>query len=32
VKTKRIGVDYAGKWKNNPWRFYIKENKYVSAK
>jgi DNA-3-methyladenine glycosylase len=32
VKAKRIGVDYAGKSKNNPWRFYIKENKYVSAK
>src|SRR3989344_1946621 len=22
-KGKRIGVDYAGKWKDRPWRFYI---------
>ena len=22
-KSKRIGVDYAGKWKNKLWRFYI---------
>lgn len=21
---KRIGVDYAGKWKDKPWRFWIK--------
>lgn len=32
VETKRVGVDYAGEWKNNPWRFYIKGNRYVSAK
>lgn len=30
VKAKRIGVDYAGEWKNKPFRFYIKENKFVS--
>ena len=29
-KAKRIGVDYAGKWKNKPLRFYIKGNKFVS--
>mgnify|MGYP001602773756 CR=1 FL=1 len=23
-RGKRIGVDYAGKWKNKPWRFYFK--------
>jgi DNA-3-methyladenine glycosylase len=23
-KAKRIGVDYAGKWKNKLWRFYIR--------
>lgn len=28
----RIGVDYAGEWKNKPWRFYIKHNSHVSAK
>lgn len=23
-RGKRIGVDYAGKWKDKPWRFWIK--------
>jgi DNA-3-methyladenine glycosylase len=23
-KSKRIGVEYAGPWKDKPWRFYIK--------
>jgi len=32
VKAKRIGVDYAGKWKNKKWRFYIKNNPFVSQK
>lgn len=32
VETTRIGVDYAGEWKNKPWRFYIKGNKFVSKK
>lgn len=32
VETTRIGVDYAEEWKNKPWRFYIKENPYVSVK
>lgn len=31
VQTKRIGVDYAGKCRNYPWRFYIKGNKFVSV-
>ena len=26
----RIGVDYAGKWKDKPWRFLIRENEFVS--
>ena len=30
VTTPRIGVDYAGKWKNKPWRFLIKGNQFVS--
>jgi len=30
VAAKRIGVDYAGKYKNKPWRFYIRGNKFVS--
>jgi len=32
VKAKRIGVDYAGKWKDELLRFYIKGNKFVSKK
>ncbi len=31
-KTTRIGIDYAGEWKYKPWRFFIKENKFVSVK
>jgi DNA-3-methyladenine glycosylase len=30
VRAKRIGVEYAGEWKEKPWRFYIKGNKFVS--
>ena len=32
VETTRIGVDYAGEWKNKSWRFFIKENSFVSVK
>ncbi len=32
VETTRVGVDYAGDWKNKRWRFYIKGNKFVSKK
>lgn len=32
VETTRIGVDYAGDWKNKPWRFYVKGNSCVSVK
>jgi DNA-3-methyladenine glycosylase len=32
VEAPRIGVDYAGEWKNKFWRFYIKENSFVSVK
>lgn len=32
-KSKRIGVDYAGSyWASRPWRFYIKNNQFVSKK
>lgn len=31
-KSKRIGVDYAGDWKDKPLRFYIKDNDFVSKK
>ena len=26
----RVGVDYAGKWKNKPWRFLIRGSEFVS--
>ena len=28
--AKRIGIDYAGIWAKRPWRFYIKDNPFVS--
>lgn len=30
IETTRIGIDYAGEDANLPWRYYIKDNKYVS--
>ena len=32
VQAKRIGIDYAGEWAEKPWRFYIKNNLFVSRK
>ena len=32
VRSKRIGVDYAAEYKDKPWRFYIKNNPFVSVK
>lgn len=32
AQTKRIGVDYAGVCAHYPWRFYIKNSKFVSKK
>ena len=26
----RIGIDYAAEWKDKPWRFWIRDNRYVS--
>jgi len=31
VSATRIGVDYAEEWKDEPWRFYIKDNHFVST-
>ncbi|KKP71443.1 MAG: hypothetical protein UR69_C0001G0267 [Candidatus Moranbacteria bacterium GW2011_GWE2_35_2-] len=32
ICAKRIGIDYAGKYKDKSWRFYIKDNNFVSRK
>lgn len=32
ISTTRVGVDYAQHCKDYPWRFYIKNNKFVSKK
>ena len=32
IHAKRIGVDYADEWKEKLWRFYIKDNLYVSVR
>ena len=32
VETTRIGIDYAEEAIYFPWRFYIKDNKYISKK
>lgn len=30
IKAPRVGVDYAGAWKDRPFRFYLKNNRWVS--
>ncbi|HJN62115.1 MAG TPA: DNA-3-methyladenine glycosylase [Candidatus Parcubacteria bacterium] len=30
VAAQRIGIDYAGWWAKKPWRFFIKDNPFVS--
>jgi DNA-3-methyladenine glycosylase len=32
ARGPRIGIDYAEKWIDKPWRFWIKDNPYVSRK
>ena len=32
IKKTRVGVNYAGEWAKKPWRFYIKNNPFVSKK
>jgi DNA-3-methyladenine glycosylase len=29
-RSPRIGIDYAGDWAMRPWRFFERENRYVS--
>jgi DNA-3-methyladenine glycosylase len=31
-KAKRIGIDYAGSYKNKLWRYYLKNNLFISQK
>lgn len=31
VETTRIGVEYAGEWKNKRWRFYVRGNSFISV-
>jgi len=32
IRAKRIGVDYAGAYKDKKWRYYLKDNNFVSKK
>lgn len=32
VSSPRIGIDYAGEWKDKELRFHLKENKFVSKR
>ena len=32
VEEKRVNIDYAEEYKDKLWRFYIKENPFVSVK
>ena len=32
ARGPRIGIDYAEEWIDKPWRFWIKNNSYVSRK
>lgn len=31
-KSPRVGIDYAGAYKDKPWRFFIENNPFVSKK
>jgi DNA-3-methyladenine glycosylase len=32
VSGPRIGIDYAGEWAAKPWRFWLRDNPYVSRR
>jgi len=31
-RSTRINIDYAGRWAEKPWRFYVRGNRYVSVR
>ena len=31
-RSRRINIDYAGDWVERPWRFYERDNRFVSVK
>jgi DNA-3-methyladenine glycosylase len=32
ARAPRVGIDYAGEWAKKPWRFFERENPYVSRR
>ena len=32
ARGPRIGIDYAEKWVSKPWRFWVKDNPFVSKR
>ena len=32
ARGPRVGIDYAEKWVTKPWRFWIKDNPFVSKR
>lgn len=32
AQSTRVNVDYADEWRDRPWRFYIRNNKFVSKR
>lgn len=30
LSATRVNIDYAGEYKDKPWRFFLKGNKFVS--
>jgi len=32
ISGPRVGIDYAAEWKDKPWRFWIKDNPFVSGR
>jgi DNA-3-methyladenine glycosylase len=32
AQSTRVNVDYADEWRDRPWRFYVRNNKFVSKR